>query len=176
MSDSDKVVLTEDQLKTALVSFAHGKSTSQVIDDLLFDYEDLEDTPDNREMLRSQLRSVNPSDNKFAKSKYGELYVMVSSAAIETLKQESKEAMRGVVNSIIGSIEEFDTIGEGLIKMLENASDNHITSNTEYLNTIRTFASLQKTKIDGVNAVSNLVEQLVRLSMLTSAGETNETD
>ena len=169
-----KVDLTDDQLKSALTLYAHGKTSNEVIDELLFDYPDLEDSPENRAMLREQLRSVNPNDKRFAKSKYGEFYSLVSTAAVETLRQESKTAMQEVVNSIIKGIEEFDTIGASLLTVIENASDFDVTSNSEYLNTIRAFATLQKTKIEGVNAMSSLVEQLIRLSMLSSASESSE--
>lgn len=165
MSESKKI-LTDNQLKSALTAFAHGRTSTEVIDDLLYEFEDLEDTPETRAMLRDQLRSVNPNDKRFAKSKYGDLYVVISSAAMETLKAESKKTMQKVVNSLFKSVDELDVIGESLISMLENASDHSVTSNSEYLNTIRTFTQVQKAKTDSMNSMTAMTEQLIRLSLL----------
>ena len=163
-----KITLSDEQIDNALVCYARGKTSSQVIEVMIFEYEELEDSPETRAMLRDQLRSVNPNDKRFSRSKYGVRFDMVSLVVVEELRQQSREAMQGVISSIGGGMEELDDITESMLGMLNNASDFDITSNTEYLNTVRTLASLQKIRIDGVNAVSHLVDQLCRLHTLRS--------
>ena len=161
-----KVNLTDNQIEFALTLYAQGKTSAQVIDELLFDFPDLDDTPENRSMLREQLRSVNPNDKRFSHSKYGMRFDMVHLAVVEELKQQSHNAMREVVASLGRGTEKLDDLASVLSSILDNASDNDITSNTEYLNTVRTLVSLQKVKIEGVNALSTLVEQLCKLHAL----------
>lgn len=170
-----KVNLTDNQIEFALTLYAQGKTSAQVIDALLLEFENLEDSPENRSMLREQLRSVNPNDKRFSHSKYGLRFDMVHLAVVEELKQQSHNAMREVIFSLGRGTDKLDDLGESLSSILNNASDFDITSNTEYLNTVRTLVSLQKVKIEGVNALSNLVDNLCKLHALkTGGGDDNE--
>ena len=170
-----KVNLTDKQIEHALTLYAHGKTSTQVIDDLLLEFEDLEDSPENRAMLREQLRSVNPSDKRFSQSKYGLRFDMVHSVIVEELRRTSSQAMRDVVNSIARSIGNLDDMEESLQSILDNASDFDVTSNTEYINTMRAKTALNKTKVEAANAVTGLVESLCKLHALkTGAGDADE--
>ena len=169
-----KVNLTDSQLTHALTSYAQGKTSTQVLDDLFFDFPDLEDSKENRAMLRDQLRSVNPHDKRFSRAKYGHLYDMVYTGVVEELRKSSRDAMHGAISSINEGMSELDVIGTSLQSMLGNASDFDITSNTEYLNTVRTLASLQKVRVEGVSALSSLVEQLVKLATAVSPSSDDE--
>ena len=165
---SDKVTLSDAQLNNALLAYAHGKTSEQVIDGLLDAFPDLDGTPATRAMFREQLRCVNPNDKRFSATKYGQAYEMARQAAVDALRSESRLVFRSVVNSLTSNIEDLDVIGMTLQSMLDTASDKDITSNTEFLNTVRTFASLQKVKIEAVNAMSNLIEQLSQLPAFPS--------
>lgn len=157
-----KVKLTDDQLKKVLTDYIAGKNTSQIVDDLFLEMS-LDDTAANRQMVREQLRSANPHDTRFAWTKYGAMYELVRQSVVEAFRHQTREAVRSVLGTLVDGMEDIDLIGENLINILENASDRDITSNSEYLNTVRTFASLQKLRIEGVNAIANLADQLCKL-------------
>ena len=173
---SEKVTLSEAQIDMALVAYSRGKTSAHVLDELLFEFADLDDTPENRAMLRDQLRAVNPNDKRFSQSKYGLRFDSVYSVVIEELRLQSRTAMQDVISAINSGMSELDDIGEVLSSMLDNASDSDITSNTEFLNTVRTYASLQKIRIEGVNAIANLVDQLCKLHAIQTGtrGEDSE--
>ena len=164
------VNLTDDQLKAVLMGYAQGKTTTQIVDDLIFEF-GLEDSSENRTNLREQMRTVNPNDKRFAKSKYGALYEIVRVSVVEELRKQSRDGIAGVIASIHKGFENLDEISLSLTQMLNNASDFDITSNSEFLNTVRTLTGLQKVRIEGVNALSGLVEQLVKLNASGSGSQ-----
>ena len=160
---ADKFELSESNLQAALVEYAHGKTTSQIID-FIITREGLQDTLTVREGLRLQLRSVNPSDAKFASTKYAIAYELARQSAVDVFRQKSFSIFSEMLSAHDSMLQDLDSVEISLKSMLGNASDFDVTSNSEYLNTVKTLTVLQKLRIEGINAVSNLVEQLSKLT------------
>lgn len=159
----DKFQLSDDVLHDALVKYAHGQTTSQIVYAII-ESEGLEDTSEVREGLRLRLRSVNPTDDKFASTKYSVLYELARASAVDVFREKSFKIFNQVFSALDGTLADLDDIEISLKNMLDTASDFDITSNSEYLNTVKTLAILPKLRIDGINAVANLVEQLSKLT------------
>ena len=155
----DSVELTNAQLITAVTAYAAGKTSGQIIDDLIAEFA-LEDTPENRENLRNQLRSANPNDKRFALTKYGSHYELAREAMLDVLREKARDIFDVALGSISAGLEDIPNIEASLHSIIDNASDNDVTSNTEYLNTIRTLMSCQKVKIEGINAIANLIDTM----------------
>ena len=160
--------LTDDELTVALNGYASGKTTTQIIDLMLKAHPDWQDNYENRQAIRSALRPVNPSDSRFAMNKYGETYALAREAVLDVFRDEAREAFGTVAKSLTSNLEEYDILGETLLGMIDHASSKEINSNTEFLNTVRAFCILQKVKIEGVNAIAELVSQVAKLSALPS--------
>ena len=158
--------LTDSELEDALHLFAQGKNTSQVIDAFLDKYPDWDSSPAFRSQLREQLRPVNPVDSRFSQTKYGGLYASAREAVLDVLREEARGVFRSVINSLTGDLDEVDVISARLSSMLDNTSDADITSNSEFVNTVKAFTSLQKVKVDGAMAISAMVDSLSRLPSL----------
>lgn len=158
--------LTDSELEDALYLFAQGKNTSQVIDAFLDKNPDWDTSPAFRSQLREQLRPVNPADSRFSKTKYGELYASARQAVLDVLREEARGVFRSVINSLTDNLDEVDVISARLLRLLDNTSEADITSNSEFVNTVKAFTSLQKVKVDGAMAVSAMVDSLARLPSL----------
>ena len=160
---ADKYNLSDAQLQNALTRYAHGITTSEIIDGII-ENDGLEDTTIVREGIRLQLRAVNPSDAKFAATKYGVMYELARQAAVDVFRAKSFTIFNEVFSAFDGTLSDLNDIEISLKTMLDSASDFDITSNSEYLNTVKTLAILPKLRIDGINAIANLVEQLSKLT------------
>ena len=159
------VVLNETHLEDALYAFARGKNTTQVVDGLIAS-NGWDDTKSVRAKVRELLRPVNPVDTRFSKTKYGQLYESARQAVLDVLREESRVAFRSAIESLSGDLQQFDEIGATLLSLMDNVSDADVTSNSEFVNTVRAYTGLQKAKVDGVLAISTLVEMLARLPSL----------
>ena len=158
---SENLELTNPQLISVVTAYASGKTSGQIIDDLIDEF-GIEDTPDSRETLRNQLRSANPNDARFSTTKFGVQFETAREAALEVLRERSRDYFDGVMSSLTESLETIEVIETSLNNLLDTASDNAITSNTEYLNTIKVLAGLQKVKVEGINAFATLVDALTQ--------------
>ena len=161
----DRLVLSDNQLTDCLRQYAMGQTTTFIVNSLL-ETEKLADTSENREMLRDQLRQVNPSSPRFSIHKYGEMYQLIREEVRIALQEETRGVVRDAVQSITSSLSDLGDIESLLQNLLNDSVDHDITSNTEFLNTVRTLASLQKVKIEGVKAVTEMLTTLMKLGSM----------
>ena len=85
---------------------------------------------------------------------------------LDVLREEARGVFRSVINSLTDNLDEVDVISARLLRLLDNTSEADITSNSEFVNTVKAFTSLQKVKVDGAMAVSAMVDSLARLPSL----------
>ena len=170
---SDKIELSNAHMVEAVQSYAAGKTTTDIINDLLDEFE-LEDTPENRSNLQNLLRPANPNDKRFSASKYGVQYDLARDAMVEILREKWRGYIEMIFNSLVAGADEFADIRTSLNSMLDNASDFDITSNTEYLNTVRALTSLQKAETERANAATNLLDVLVNSNPVQSSQSQDE--
>ena len=155
----DKYKLSADQLNSALIQYANGKTTSQIIDEII-KKESLEDTKPIRLNLQIQLRSVNPSDKRFATLKYGVLYDLAREAALDVFKERAFESCSSVFFSTSDTLKDLDQIKSMLRDIINEATDIDIKSNAELLNTVKILISIPQIEGDVLNARDNLLNQL----------------
>lgn len=160
--------LSNTHMLIAVAGYAHGKTTSQIIDEMLEELA-LESTPENREKIRFQLRSANPTDKQFSTTKYGVIYELARESAIDAFREKAREFADRMLSSYTESFESISDIELQLNDLLEKASDASITSNTEFLNTVRTLMALQKVKIETVNAFTELIDKVTQSIPVSSA-------
>ena len=156
-----KIVLSRVQLDTALSAYAAGQSTARIVDNFLGEL-GLEDTPENRALLRDQLRCVNPNDKRFAASKYGIQYDLAREAMLDVFREKARDYLENVFDVLVGGADDLSALKVSLQSVLDNASDFDVTSNTEYLNTAKTLLSLEKVEQDRANSVMHLLEILMK--------------
>jgi len=150
----------------ALADFAQGKTATQVMDGLYENHPDWDDSQETRQSVRQVLRSVNPSDARFATTKYGRAYDLARQAAVDVLQEEVRDAFKAVAASVSADLREFEVLGETVLGLLDNAVEASVTSNSEFISTLRAYTGLQKVKIEGAMALADLASRLSELAIV----------
>ena len=143
--------LREETKVKAVCLFARGYHAPLVCDCLLEDpppelQAAIQHVPEQelRKSLLGQLRSCNPTDTKFASTKYLDIYNAAHAAFLNALTAKSHQIVTQQVTHLENFINDASALMETTKGLLSDASEITITGNPEFTKTASLFLATQK--------------------------------
>ncbi|MDE0088554.1 MAG: hypothetical protein OXU23_22720 [Candidatus Poribacteria bacterium] len=159
MGKEKETTLSDEEVIGVLQRYACGTATKQIVNFLL-ESKKLDSTTENREVIRQHLRHINPSSNRFAKSKYGVLYNMLREEYIAVYRQKIRDTLKITLKKTTERFERLNLLDDKLLTTLENCETLEISTTADFLQVLREYTRLQKTQSDILKNIADISQQI----------------
>lgn len=151
--------LSDQEAIEAVQRYACGTETKEIINFLL-ELKELENTPENREAIRQQLRSVNPNDKRFALARYGPLYELTREEYIAEYRQQIRDTLKTTLKKTIERFERLNRLDDEVLTTLENSKTLEVSTKDDFLQVLREYTRLQKTQSEILKNIADISQQI----------------
>lgn len=159
MAKEKEITLSDEEANEVVQRYACGTDTKQIVNFLL-ESKKLENTTENRETIRYQLRSVNPRDRRFAKSKYGHLYELAREEYISVYRQKIRDTLKATLKKTTERFERLNLLDDKVLTTLENHETLEISTTADFLQVLREYTRLQKTQSEILKNIADISQQI----------------
>ena len=159
MAKRKATTLSEQEAIEAVQRYACGTETKEIINFLL-ELKELDNTPENREAIRQQLRSVNPNDKRFALARYGPLYELTREEYIAEYRQQIRDTLKTTLKKTIERFERLNSLDDEVLTTLEKCKTIEVSTTADFLQVLREYTRLQKTQSEILKNIADISQQI----------------
>ena len=159
MANRKAITLSDQEAIEAVQRYACGVETKEIINFLL-ELKELENTPENREAIRQQLRSLNPNDKRFALARYGPLYELAREEYIAEYRQQIRDTLKTTLKKTIERFERLNSLDDEVLTTLEKCKTIEVSTTDDFLQVLREYTRLQKTQSEILKNIADISQQI----------------
>ncbi len=159
MAKEKVITLSQEEAIEVLQRYACGTETKQIVNFLL-ELKKLDNTTENREAIRHQLRSLNPNDRRFARSRYGLLYELAREEYISVYRKKIRDTLKTALKKTTERFERLNLLDDKLLTTLENHETLEISTTADFLQVLREYTRLQETQSETLKNIADISQQI----------------